>query len=494
MMESITVHTRLGQLRGETGNGYHVWKGIPYAQPPVGKLRFHAPQPLEPWEGVRAATSFGPICPQPMPSAESMTGNLVEPPEQSEDCLYLNIWTPASKAPEKGRPVMVWIHGGTFVTGSGIIPLYDGERMAKNGDVVVVTINYRLGPLGFLHLTPKGDGLTSNAGLLDQIAALEWVRDHISAFGGNPDEVTVFGESAGAMSIAALLAMPAAEGLFQRAILQSGASQVLPTSQAEQVTAVYLQQLGVDTQHPERLFSLPTDALMLAMAKTHEVIGPGMAMIYQPIVDGVTLPDVPLSAIAQGSAKQVSVLIGTNLHEGAYFIRKESHLMNKSTARQALEMMTGMSDIGDLIEPFPVTIEGQAQMLTDLFFWRPALALAVAQSAHAPVWMYRFDWTLPGHPTFEQAVHGAEIAFVFDNLELLDKLGLEIQSSMQKLAQDMQQAWVAFARDGKPVLSEGAWPMYDREERTTAIFHQNIKVEHDPEGDRRRHLTGQMTL
>lgn len=240
--------------------------------------------------------------------------------------------------------------------------------MAKNGDVVVVTINYRLGPLGFLHLTPKGDGLTSNAGLLDQIAALEWVRDHISAFGGNPDEVTVFGESAGAMSIAALLAMPTAEGLFRRAILQSGASQVLPTAQAEQVTAVYLQQLGVDTQHPERLFTLPTDALMLAMEKTYEVIGPGMAMIYQPVVDGVTLPDVPLSAIAQGSAKQVSVLIGTNLHEGAYFIRKESHLMNKSTASQALEMMTGMSDIGDLIEPFPVTIEGQAQMLTDLFF------------------------------------------------------------------------------------------------------------------------------
>ncbi|AUS25523.1 para-nitrobenzyl esterase [Paenibacillus polymyxa] len=494
MMESNTVHTRLGQLRGETGNGYHVWKGIPYAQPPVGKLRFHGPQPLEPWEGVRAATSFGPICPQPMPSAESMTGNLVEPPQQSEDCLYLNIWTPASKAPEKGRPVLVWIHGGAFVTGSGIIPLYDGERMAKNGNVVVVTINYRLGPLGFLHLTPKGNGLTSNAGLLDQIAALEWVRDHISAFGGNPDEVTVFGESAGAMSIAALLAMPAAEGLFQRAILQSGASQVLPTAQAEQVAAVYLQQLGVDTQHPERLFTLPTEALMLAMAKTHEVIGPGMAMIYQPVVDGATLPDLPLSAIAHGSAKQVSVMIGTNLHEGNYFIRKESHLMNKPTACQALEMMTGMSDIGDLIEPFPVTIEGQAQMLTDLIFWRPALALAAAQSEYASVWMYRFDWTLPGHPTFGQAVHGAEIAFVFDNLKLLDKLGLEIQPSMEKLAHDMQQAWVAFARDGEPMLPERAWPMYDRQQRATAIFHQDIMVEHDPEGDRRRQLTGQMSI
>ncbi|WP_226001043.1 carboxylesterase/lipase family protein [Paenibacillus sp. BJ-4] len=492
-MGSITVHTRLGQLRGESGNGYHVWKGIPYAQPPVGELRFHAPQPLKAWEGVRAATRFGPICPQPMPSADSMTGNLVEPPEQSEDCLYLNVWTPASEAPVEGRPVMVWIHGGAFVTGSGIIPLYDGARMAQKSDVVVVTMNYRLGPLGFLHLTPRGDGLTSNTGLLDQIAALEWIRDHIAAFGGNPNEVTVFGESSGAMSIAALLAMPAAKGLFQRAILQSGASQVLPSSQAEQVAAMYLQQLGVD-QHPERLFTLPTDALMLAMAKTHEVLRPGMAMIYQPVVDGVTLPDVPLSAIAQGSAKQVSVLIGTNLHEGDYFIRKESHLMDKTTASHALEMMTGMPDFSELTEPFPVTIEGQAQMLTDLIFWLPALALAVAQSAYAPVWMYRFDWTFQGHPTFRKAVHGAEIAFVFDNLELLDKLGLDIQPSMRTLAHDMQQAWVTFARTGKPVLPEREWPTYDREERATAIFHQDITVEHDPQGDKRRQLTGQMNI
>jgi para-nitrobenzyl esterase len=494
MMESITVHTRLGQLRGESGDGYHVWKGIPYAQPPVGELRFHAPQPLKPWEGVRAATRFGPICPQPMPSADSMTGNLAEPPEQSEDCLYLNVWTPASEAPVEGRPVMVWIHGGAFVTGSGIIPLYDGARMAQKGDVVVVTINYRLGPLGFLHLTPRGDGLTSNAGLLDQIAALEWIRDHIAVFGGNPDEVMVFGESSGAMSIATLLAMPTAKGLFQRAILQSGASQVLPTLQAEQIAAVYLQQLGADTQHPERLFTLPTDALMLAMAKTHEVVGPGMAMIYQPVVDGVTLPNEPLTAIAQGSAKQVSVLIGTNLHEGDYFICKESHLIDKKTACLALEMMTGMPDIPEVTEPFPVTIEGQAQMLTDLIFWRPALALAAAQSAYAPVWMYRFDWTFQGHSTFRKAVHGAEIAFVFDNLELLGKLGLDIQPSMRTLAQDMQQAWVTFARTGKPVLPKREWPAYDREKRATTIFHENITVEYDPEGDKRRQLTGQMSI
>ncbi|MCC3381988.1 carboxylesterase/lipase family protein [Paenibacillus farraposensis] len=493
-MKSITVHTRLGQLRGEARDGYCVWKGIPYAQPPVGELRFRAPRPLEPWEGVRAATSFGPICPQPMPSADSMTGNLIEPPKQSEDCLYLNVWTPASEVPGEGRPVMVWIHGGAFVTGSGIIPLYDGARMANKGDVVVVTINYRLGPLGFLHLTPRGDGLASNAGLLDQIAALEWVRDHIAAFGGNPDEVTVFGESAGAMSIAALLAMPAAKGLFQRAILQSGASQVLPTPQAEQVAAVYLQRLGVDARHPERLFTLPTEALMLAMAKTHEAIGTGMAMLYQPVVDGVTLPHVPLTAIARGSAKQVRVLIGTNLHEGAYFIRKESHLMNRKTACLALEMMTGMSDFAELIEPFPVTIEGQAQMMTDLYFWRSALALAAAQSEYAPVWMYRFDWTLPGHPTFKEAVHGAEIAFVFDNLEPLRKLGLDIQPSMRALAHDMQQAWSAFASTGKPVLSEREWPAYDREKRATTIFHEEIMVKDDPEGDKRRKLTGQMSI
>ncbi len=209
-MTKLTVQTRSGALKGTAGRGARIWKGIPYAKPPVGELRFKAPEPPAPWDGVKHADSFGPVCPQPDDMLSiSFSGDI---PAQSEDCLYLNVFAPDSEGEKK--PVMVWIHGGAFYLGAGSEPLYDGSALAADGDVIVVTLNYRLGPLGFLHLSSIHDAYSANIGMLDQIAALRWVKDNISEFGGDPDNVTIFGESAGGMSIAALMAMSDAKACF----------------------------------------------------------------------------------------------------------------------------------------------------------------------------------------------------------------------------------------------------------------------------------------
>lgn len=235
-MDSAIVKTKQGSVRGTEGHAARVWKGIPFAKKPVGDLRFQPPEPPEAWEGTFEANEFGPVCTQNKDIA-AMLGAPAE--NMSEDCLYLNIWAPAG--PREGLPVMVWIHGGAFRAGAGSSPLYDGASMAENGGVIVVTINYRLGAFGFLHLAGLDSSYSANLGLLDQIAALKWVRENIKAFGGDPEQVTVFGESAGAMSIASLLAMPAAKGLFQKAILESGASQIIPPEQASMIAKAVLQ-------------------------------------------------------------------------------------------------------------------------------------------------------------------------------------------------------------------------------------------------------------
>ncbi|MDP4098901.1 carboxylesterase/lipase family protein [Paenibacillus sp. P96] len=484
-MVSIRVSTKNGELQGTAADGTISWKGIPYAQPPVGNLRFRAPQPPQAWEGIRDASQFGPVCPQPGRSAEGIFGSRTGQPAPSEDCLYLNVWAPIADAPS--YPVMVWIHGGAFVTGSGSMSLYDGATLARNGSVVVVTINYRLGPFGFLHLSPFGEELASNAGLLDQIAALRWVQDHIRAFGGDPDNVTIFGESAGAMSIAALLAMPAAKGLFRKAVLQSGASQALSPAHAEGIAAALLNELGADTSDRDRLFTLSTEDIAAAANRLYEKIGSaGVSMLFQPVVDGKWLPEEPLKAIEHGAAEGVAMMIGTNRDEGAYFVRGPEHLISAEAAAQAIHAMTGLSNAAELSGRYPVSIEGQAQLMTDLYFWRSAVQYASGQAGQGTVWMYRFDWCLPGHPFLGQAVHGAEIAFVFHNLQLMENLNIELTEEMERLARMMQEAWVSFARSGNPSTPELQWPGYEPKERATVIFDREITVVQDPDAEKRR--------
>jgi len=270
----LLVETKCGPVRGLKEGSVNVWRGLPYAQAPVGEGRFRAPQPPQPWTEVREVSAFGAVAPQLSVGLESrfnVRPGAAQLPAQSEDCLFLNVWAPAAPG---NYPVMVWVHGGSFVTGSGSMPLYDGARFAAQGEVVVVTLNYRLGALGFLHLADLGPGFDNNLGLLDQVAALRWVQQNIAAFGGDPGRVTIFGESAGAMSIAALLGMPAAEGLFQAAILQSGAVRAQPPERAKAVVQGMLRELGISD--PAALRTLPVEALLQAaqrLLRTFQPLG-----------------------------------------------------------------------------------------------------------------------------------------------------------------------------------------------------------------------------
>jgi para-nitrobenzyl esterase len=323
-MGNPIVETRYGKVQGSEQGSISVWKGIPFAQPPTGQRRFRAPQLPEPWTGVREATTFSPMAPQVPEVGASMVGAIgadraVEPRPMSEDCLYLNIWSPGASAGQ--RPVMVYIHGGAFTLGSASDPWYDGTSFAANHNIVVVSLNYRLGILGFAYLKNLAGAdatNTGNCGLLDQIAALEWVRENIAAFGGDPDNVTVMGESAGAMSIGTLLGMPAAQGLFRRAILQSGgASNLVTRPRATQVAQALLAKLGLETSQLAALADVPLEALLKIQPELGREFGGILA--YSPMIDGETLPQHPSAMIAQGSAANVAILAGTNRDEWRLF-------------------------------------------------------------------------------------------------------------------------------------------------------------------------------
>jgi len=519
-MNHLTVRTRYGLLQGAEKNGVRVWRGIPYAEPPVGKLRFRAPQEPMAWEGVREATQVGPIAMQPVVKDASRMSSQASEAVRSEDCLYLNVWAPpeaegAAEGEEKGgvgrgrgagisfaglKPVMVWFHGGAFVSGAGSLALYDGTAFVEAGEVVVVTVNYRLGAFGFLHLAPFEGGLGSNLGLMDQVAALKWVRDNIAVFGGDPERVTIFGESAGAMSIAALLAMPAAKGLFRRAILQSGASQYMPAAAAEQVAQGFLAELGAgaggtgvrgaDSAPGQAgvarwLESFTAEELQAAAERLSAKLNKaGLApMVFQPVLDGDTLPLDPVEAVRAGSAAGVELLIGTNRHEGAYFIRQGSPVLKREETVRLLCQFGFAAQAEELAGSYETSIDGQAEMATDLVFWGPAIRLAEAQLPHAGVWMYRFDWSQPGHPLIGKSVHALEIMFVFDKLFYLEGLGCRIDAAAEGLAKRMQSAWIRFAASEEEDPAD--WAAYEPGRRMTKVFDSEDGLESDPHAAKR---------
>ncbi|WP_150270927.1 carboxylesterase/lipase family protein [Paenibacillus tepidiphilus] len=485
MIDSI-ARTIYGQLQGVPGEGVCVWRGIPFAAPPAFERRFAPPAAPEAWDGVRPADAFGPVSHQPVSSNGIRFAGTT--PVYSEDCLYLNVWSPAEEG-EK-LPVMVWIHGGTFLTGAGSQPMFEGSELARNGRVVVVTINYRLGPLGFMHLAPFGEGLASNLGLLDQIAALRWVQDNIAAFGGDPAQVTLFGESAGSMSIAALLAMPAAKGLFARAILQSGAAQCLPPEPAAAIAEAFLAELGLAAGGDlSPLRRLPVEEILQAAARmAYKLSGNALTMLFQPVLEPATLPEHPAAAIAAGAAAGIPLLIGTNRHEGHLFFREGQSAGDFAQGLKSLELMLGTGDLSGLADGYPHNWEGQAELLTDLMFWGSSVQLAERQLAHAPVWMYRYDWTIPGHPLLGMAVHGAEIYYVFNTIALLHQYGVALTPEMERVAGLMQKTWTAFAHSGNPAVPEAEWPPYSLKERATQIIDVDVRVENDPDRAKRERI------
>ncbi len=491
-MSNLIVETRYGKVQGREQGSISVWKGIPFAQPPTGQRRFRASQPPEPWTGVREATTFSPMAPQVPEVGANMVGAIgaeraVEQRPMSEDCLFLNIWSPGADG-EK-RPVMVYIHGGAFTLGSASDPWYDGTSFAANHNIVVVSLNYRLGILGFVYLKDLAGAdasYTGNCGLLDQIAALEWVRENITAFGGDPDQVTVMGESAGARSIGALLGMPAAKGLFQRAILQSGAAGNLVTRpRATRVAQALLTKLGLETAQLSALADVPLEALLKVQPELGREFGGTLA--YSPMIDGETLPRHPSVMIAQGSAAHVAILAGTNRDEWRLFA------MMRGGPKVDEEQLKHI--FGDEAKPaFSMYTEARADkspelawidMMSDMVFRMPAIRLAEGQVRQgAPVWMYRFDWESPAFGGILGAAHAMDIPFVFNTLDVgLSRAFTGDSPSRQPLADLMHASWAAFISSGNPAIASlPAWPPYDLDRRATMIFNDVAHVVDDPQG------------
>jgi len=483
-MEPIATSSN-GKLRGLARESHVAFLGIPFAAPPVGALRFKAPQAAEAWTGVRDALAFGPCAPQDPLSVRPFRA---EPPE-SEDCLYLNVYTPAVDGAR--RPVLFWIHGGGFSHGAGSQPSYDGGPLATRGDVVVVTINYRLGALGYLYLGEHGGstwGAASNAGQLDQIAALRWVRQNIAAFGGDPDNVTIFGESAGAVAVCTLLAMPAARGLFTKAIAQSGtANRLGTTTSATAAAATYLKALGVEHADAEALQGASVEALLRAQ-------GPRGPM--WPLVDGTNVPQRPISAAREGYARDIPLLVGTNRDEHKLYVAADrAPIDDTELERQVREQLpaSAAARAKDVIDVYrssraarglPSTAHDIADaVVTASRFRIPATRLCEAHAAHQPkTFLYQFDWASPARGGSLGACHGVEVPFVFGTVGKNGNPRFTGDGpDALHLSGQIMDAWIAFAKTGDPSHPAiGTWPSYDSRERRTMIFDRHCRAEAAP--------------
>lgn len=495
------VETTHGKVEGREAPTHQTYLGIPFAAPPVGRLRFAPPAPPAPWTGVRPALEPGHACPQPQSLLPGMA-----PGTTGEDCLSLNVFTPA--ADDARRPVLVWLHGGGFVTGSSTQPLYEASRLAVRGDVVVVTVNYRLGALGFLAPGAAGldlEGSTDNAGMLDQVAALAWVRDNVAAFGGDPAKVTIFGESAGGMSVTTLLAMPAARGLFRRAIAQSGAAQATCSlTDATQVTDLLLKELGIARAVPAALRDVSADDLLAAQSQVTNKLGREVFLPWAPVVDPLTLPVAPAEAIAGGLAKDVPLMTGTTLDEWRLFTfltprhrEMDAATLEKRIARR-LEAL-GHGDAAELIgvyrksRPAAPPWELFDAIESDRHFRVPAIRLAESQCAHQPhTYMYLFTWPSPAAGGLLGACHAVELPFVFGTLDAPHMAGFSGSGpKAEALANVVMDTWLRFARgNADDVDGLAHWRPYEASKRTTVVLDAEPGVKSDPAPAERLAWTG----
>lgn len=496
--DTTIASTPLGQVRGRKIGDIVVWHGIPYAQPPTGALRFAVPVPVQPWTGVRDALAFGPTAPQPTLAAARYAGKEAS---QSEDCLYLNIWARPGIA---NRPVMVWIHGGAYMSGAGSEGLYDGTHLADTGKVVVVTINYRLGALGCMHFADLAkaagitEGFVDNPALRDQVAALAWVHDNITAFGGDPGKVTIFGESAGGSSIIALLCTPSAKGLFQRAIAQSPApSHIYGRATGTAYATQLLNLLGLTPGEVGRLRDLPVADLMRAtrtLMDLNAVNQPG-SLPFGPTWGTETMPLDPLSAAASGATARVPLIIGTNRDEATLF-----ELIDPPILPITSQLFNRMLDLTNadkkerILRAYPAypSRGGVIEAATDAVFRQPTMQFADAYSRYAPTWAYRFDYVAPLLGLMGMgATHCAEIVHVFHTYN--SRLGrimsmFATPGTKRRLGDAMQSSWIAFAATGDPngvAASDTAWPRYETQQRPTRIFGAEISTVMDPDPQRR---------
>ncbi|MGC8489964.1 MAG: carboxylesterase/lipase family protein, partial [Clostridia bacterium] len=487
-MSQLIAHTHYGSVEGSLESGVRVWRGIPYARAPIGELRLRAPAPPEPWPGVRPARELGPVAVQ---FAPSLFPNPDDPPA-NEDCLSLNIWAPPSNG--SAKPVMVWIHGGAFVFGSGAAPWYDGTSFASRGDIIVVTINYRLGPLGFLYLGGLGADETAypaNVGLLDQVAALRWVKENIAAFGGDPERVTVAGESADSMSIGALLTMPATRGLFQRAILESGMPLLGPPARATDIARRFLDALGVGPASLDQLSRLPGDAFLEAATR----LAAGGRLIWGPTLDGVTVPQPFLPAIGHGAARNISILTGTNRDELMLWAAADAVWRDGGDQEKIEAVTASWGEIAPEARDHYLAgrsardlADGLVRLTTDRTFWYPTEKMAELQSQYGDVFVYRFDWESRAFGGALKACHALEVPFVFHTLDRAHANQFTGEDpSRDPLSDRLHDAWIRFIRTGDP-NNEGLppWPRYNLADRPTMILDVESHIEHHVRAAERR--------
>jgi para-nitrobenzyl esterase len=502
MTDSI-VKTHLGDLRGRQVDRLYEFLGIAYATPPVGERRWLPPVPMEPWSGTRDALTVGTASYQDKiellpPSPTSPNLGIEEP--QGEDCLFLNLWTSDLSGL---RPVMVWIHGGGFAIGSGSQPMYHGSGLCQR-DVVVVSINYRLGVFGFMHLDGPTNGAipaSGNEGLLDQAMALQWVRDNIAAFGGDPNNVTIFGESGGAQSVSALLCMPAAEGLFHKAIIQSspGHGGASLKDAIEFITPPLLNGLGGDPVDASALLNATPEEVMEAapgmfarMAKGHQDF---LRIWQRPVIDGTVLPCTTEQALTQGRCKGIPLMSGTTRDETMVVAPEMTEEMVLDAVHNPEIDGLGMPMLSQeqctaLIETYRTARAARnartdpAALLsvinTHKSMWVPTTRLLDAQRPHAAVYSYIFDWATPVGEGALGAPHGIDVGFVFGTHKVNPAFSGSGPAA-DALANAVMNAWAAFAHAGDPSSDGlGEWPTYDAENRATMMIGQNVHIERAP--------------
>ena len=503
---TFRVATESGVVVGETDGGARVWRGLPYAAPPVGEGRWRRPQPVRPWAGTRDATRFGDACAQHRLRAG---GGVPEGWPRTEDCLTLNVWAPPSDADDL-RPVLVWVHGGAFVAGSGMLADFNGARLAVEGDVVVVTLNYRLGALGFLDLSSFGTPdvpFEANVGLWDVVEALRWLRENVAAFGGDPGRVTLAGESAGASLVAALLAAPPARGLFQRAVALSPAPAAAYSADRMATYARrFLRLVDADPDDPASWRRIPADDLVRAGTRLLDEVDERYTgtIAFAPSVDGVLLPESPVDAARAGRTAPVPLLTGTMRNEALLFLRARPQILPVAEPRvdRVFELLAEQhaAEAGDrapdersedddaalqdgVLAAYPGYPEREALLdfAGDSTFRIPTIRFAEGHAQVAPVWMYRCDFATPAERMARlDATHGTEIPLVFGTFDapvgrLIVLLGG--RSAAQRLGARIRTHLVSLAREGAPGFG---WPRYEPPGRTTLILDREVRIAHDP--------------
>lgn len=509
---SKAVDTTHGPVRGLVDGEVKVFRGLRYAAPPVGPLRFQPPQPPTPWKTPADASAYGAPAVQmftrPSGEASSELGRSLsevfptarETREGREDCLFLNVWT-RGLGDGKRRPVMVWFHGGGFEYGSGAWPAYDGAALARKGDVVVVTVNHRLNVFGYGYFAEafgEAYARSGNAGQLDLIAALEWVRDNAEAFGGDPKNVTIFGESGGGGKVSTLMATPAAKGLFHKAIVQSGPGlKGAPKDQAAQVAERVLAELPIARGDAAALQALPAAELIRAAYAAQAKAGEGLR--FRPVVDGVVLPRDPFTPDAPAQSADIPLLIGVNKDEMSLFLAS-SPWFGKLTDAELVQR--AQAALGPRAEPALAAVKRTYPDYSPTYLWTAlisemqfgmgsiAMAERKAAQAAAPAYMYRLAWETPvGNGVFKSP-HSLDMPLIFDNVET-NRAFVGPGPEPQVLADQMSAAWLAFARTGDPnTPALPTWPAYDAQARATMVFDLKSRVVNDPNAELRRALAG----